>query len=76
MSDDNKREIKLPFPEGHEQRPFVLAWVEKAALDRLTSGDLTFSESVGGLDARPLREHVESCGGASGTQGGCTTISW
>lgn len=65
MSDDGKNKVLIPFPEGNDTRPFVLAWVEKAAVDKLTGSNLTFSENVAGLEAKPLlvSESAETTGG-------------
>lgn len=48
MAADDFKDEKV---ETHDGRPFVLAWVEKSALDRLRSGHLVFSEAVKGLDS-------------------------
>ena len=42
-------------------RPFVLAWLEKRALDRLKSGDAVISDSTDTLrGSGPFGEDVES----------------
>ncbi|WP_156917706.1 hypothetical protein [Salinarimonas rosea] len=72
---DVEGEFLLPMPEGAEARPFVLAFVEKTAWDRLQGADLVFSEAVGGLEVHEVREKVEASGG-SGTAGIDTTFSF
>ncbi|WP_372423989.1 hypothetical protein [Salinarimonas chemoclinalis] len=73
--DEASKEFLLPMPEGAEARPFVLAFVEQAAWDRLQDPDLVFSEAAGGLEAHAVREKVEASGG-SGSAGIDTTFSF
>lgn len=74
---EKEKEHLVPLPEGHEQRPFVLVWAEKAAVDKLKAKNLTFSESVGGLEAKVLgeSESFETTGGPQ-NEGADTTITF
>lgn len=76
MTDDGKHRALIPVPENDQARPFVLAWVEKTAVDKLTSSDMSFSEAVAGLEAKPLleSESTETTGGPP--EAGDTTITF
>lgn len=72
-----KKEHLIPLPEGQNERPFVLVWAEKAAVEKLKAGNLIFSEDLGGLEANSITaaESFETTGGPE-NEGGDTTISY
>ena len=62
--DDKQDQFADETVEEHDGRPFVLAWVEKSAVDNIRSGQLVFSDSVQGLDSVDFgeREGPEATG--------------
>jgi hypothetical protein len=77
MADDSqKQEYLVPFPEGHEKRPFTLIWVESTAVDRLRAGTMAFSETTGGLKAEELGEPESAETTGANPEAADTTITF
>lgn len=65
MDVNNEGVVGRSVSAERERRPFVLLWAEKAAIDKVRPALLTFSENIGGLEARSIAagEHFETTGG-------------
>ena len=78
MADKSKKPepILVPLPAGHENRPFVLIWAEKAAAEKLRGSGTAFSEAVRGLTAEHFGEPESAETTGSAPEAADTTITF